>query len=265
MEFARIKEKEITEAIFQDFYEILGRITESEAIVVGGGPAGLMAAKTLSNSGYQVTLVEHNNYLGGGFWLGGYLMSPVTIREPAQKFLEEIGVPLKKVKEGLYTTTGPHAVSKLIAATCDSGTSILNMTRVEDAIVREGRMEGVVINWTPVAALPRAITCVDPVGIEAKVVIDASGHDAVVCEALKARGLLEFETCGAMWVERSESVLVENTKEIFPGLIVAGMAVSTYFGTPRMGPTFAGMLASGHRAAEVARGIIESRKAPVGV
>lgn len=263
MDFARIHEKDITEAIFEEFHALLSQITSSDAVVVGGGPSGLMAAKTLAEEGFHTVLIEHNNYLGGGFWLGGYLMSPVTVREPAQQYLEAIGVPLKKVKEGLYITQGPHAVSKLIAATCDAGVKILNMTRVEDAIVREGRVEGAVINWTPVAALPRAVTCVDPVGIESKLVIDASGHDAVVCEALKARGLLEFETCGAMWVDRSEAQLVERTQEIFPGLIVAGMAVSTYFGTPRMGPTFAGMLASGCRAAEVAKQHLKKRSAAV--
>ncbi len=32
--------------------------------------------------------------------------------------------------------------------------------------------------------------------------------------------------------------IIENTKEVYPGLIVAGMATNAVFGAPRMGPIF---------------------------
>jgi thiamine thiazole synthase len=126
------------------------------------------------------------------------------------------------------------------------------MTVLEDVVLREGRVAGVVVNWTPVAALPREITCVDPVAIEAKVVIDATGHDAEVVRKLEERGVMKAVGFGAMWLERSEDLVVEHTGEAFPGLIVTGMAVTTTYGLPRMGPTFGAMLLSGKKAAEAA-------------
>ena len=107
------------------------------------------------------------------------------------------------------------------------------------------------INWTPISALPREITCVDPVAIESLVLIDATGHDAQVVRKLEERGLVKTKGFGAMWVERSEDLIVEHTGEVHPGLIVTGMAVSTTYGLPRMGPTFGGMLLSGEKGADI--------------
>ena len=108
-----------------------------------------------------------------------------------------------------------------------------------------------VINWTPVQSLPRQISCVDPVAIEAPVVVDATGHDAAVAKTLEARGLLKVPGNGAMNIRESEGVIVEQTGEVYPGLYVAGMAVASAYGLPRMGPTFGSMLLSGQRLAEL--------------
>jgi len=251
--FSAAGEKEVTRAIVGEFAREFMEHVESDAIVVGGGPAGLMAGRELCRAGKRVLLIERNNYLGGGFWLGGYLMNKVTVRSPADRELDELGIPHQEVSPGLHVADGPHACSKLIAAACDAGVKFANMTVFEDVVLRENnRVAGVVINWTPITALPREITCVDPVALEAKLVIEATGHDACVARKLEARGLLKVPGFGGMWVERSEDLIVEHTGEAHPGLIVAGMAVSTIYGLPRMGPTFGAMLLSGKRAAEVA-------------
>ena len=52
-----------------------------------------------------------------------------------------------------------------------------------------------------------------------------------------------------MWAERAENDTVRNTREIFPGLYVTGMAANATFGGPRMGPIFGGMLLSGVKVA----------------
>jgi ribulose 1,5-bisphosphate synthetase/thiazole synthase len=52
-----------------------------------------------------------------------------------------------------------------------------------------------------------------------------------------------------MWSDKAETLTLENTKEVFPGLYVAGMAANATFGGPRMGPIFGGMLLSGEKIA----------------
>lgn len=47
-----------------------------------------------------------------------------------------------------------------------------------------------------------------------------------------------------MWSEIGERAIPENTKEVYPGLIVAGMAANAVVGSPRM-------LLSGKKAAEI--------------
>lgn len=255
--FEYASESEITRAILQAFARDLDSYAESDVIIVGGGPSGLMTGRELAARGVRVLIVERNNYLGGGFWLGGYLMNTITVRAPGQKVLEELGIPYEEAAKNLYVTSGPHACSKLIAAACDAGAKIQNMTSLEDIVIRDqNRVGGVVVNWTPVEALPREITCVDPVALEARLVVDATGHDAEVVSALERRGILKVPGEGAMWVERSEDLVVEHTGLVHPGLIVAGMAVSSTYGLPRMGPTFGAMLLSGKRAADVAYEIL---------
>ncbi|MDQ6866385.1 MAG: sulfide-dependent adenosine diphosphate thiazole synthase, partial [Thermoproteota archaeon] len=225
-----------------------------DVIVIGAGPAGLTASRELGRMGARTLVIEQNNYLGGGYWVGGYMMNPVTVRAPAQKVWDELGVPYRRIHDGLYATWGPHACSKLVAAACDAGVRFLQLTKFDDLVMKNKRVCGVVVNWMPVSALPRNITCVDPIGLECKIVIDASGHDSVAVKRLMDRGYVKWKGMDPMWVEGSEDAVVNYTDEVFPGLIASGMSVTETHGLPRMGPTFGSMLLSGKKAAEVAMG-----------
>lgn len=249
--FADVREVEITRAIANEFHDVLINYSDSDVIIIGAGPAGLTAGRELALMGFKTLIIEQNNYLGGGYWLGGYMMNPVTVRAPAQKIWDELGIPYKKVAEGLYLTPGPHAVSKLIAATCDAGVKFLNLTKFDDLVLKNGRVAGVVVNWMPVSALPRNITCVDPIALESKMVIDASGHDSVAVKRLVDRKMVDWKGMNPMWVDDGENRVVHKTGEVFPGLVAAGMSVTETFGIARMGPTYGSMLLSGKKAAEV--------------
>jgi sulfide-dependent adenosine diphosphate thiazole synthase len=260
--FADVSEKEITRAIVTMFNETMEEYADSDVIIIGAGPAGLTAARDLAKNKIRTLVIEQNNYIGGGYWVGGYMMNPVTVRAPAQKIWDDLGVSYRKITDGLYAAWGPHACSKLIASACDAGVRFLQLTKFDDLILRnKNRVGGVVINWMPVSALPRNITCVDPVALESKIVIDASGHDSVAVKRLMDRGYVKWKGMDPLWVEGSEDAVVAHTGEIFPGLIATGMSVTETHGLPRMGPTFGSMLLSGKKAAEIA--LSKLREIPV--
>src|SRR6478736_9001473 len=249
--FADVSEKEITRSIASMFFETIQEYSDSDVMILGAGPAGLSAGREIAKSGARTLIVEQNNYIGGGYWVGGYMMNPVTVRAPAQKIWDELGVPYRKIREGLYATWGPHACSKLIAAACDAGVRFLQLSKFDDLVLKNGRVSGVVINWMPVSALPRNVTCVDPIALESKIVIDASGHDSVAVKRLVDRKLVEWKGMDPMWIDDGENRVVYKTGEVYPGLVISGMSVTETYGLARMGPTYGSMLLSGKKAAEV--------------
>lgn len=263
-----MKEAAITRAIARAFYREFDELVESDVIIVGAGPAGLLCARDLAAAGVKVLLIEQATHLGGGFWSGGYLMTKAAIPHPAHLILEELGVPCRKAAQGsggsdadLYLVDAPHACARLIAATLDAGAKVLNLTKVVDLVLRnEGRLEGVVVNWAPVEAMGHDVVHIDPIALEGKIIVDATGHDAAVVQLLHKRGLAKpVPGNWAMWVDRAEELVVKQTGEVYPNCVVVGLAVAAVHGTPRMGPVFGSMLLSGRKGAELIKGLLASR------
>ncbi len=90
----------------------------------------------------------------------------------------------------------------------------------------------------------------------AKAVIDGTGHDCDIARILERKNNIRLNTDSgkvmgerSLSIEEAERTTVENTKEIFPGLYVSGMAANGVSGGFRMGPVFGGMLLSGKKVA----------------
>lgn len=250
-----LRERDITRHIAREYYKEFDQLIERDVIIVGAGPSGLICARDLAAMGFRTLIVEQALALGGGFWSGGYLMNKAAICAPANEILEEFGVPCKQIKDcdGMYMVDPPHATGTLIAAAYKAGAKILNLTRVVDLILRkDGVLEGVVVNNTTAETAGHDVVHVDPIALESRVVVDATGHDAVVVDLLHRRNLYSpVPGNGAMWVSRSEEAVMEHTGEVYPNCFVVGLAVAAVYGTPRMGPAFGSMLLSGRYGAEL--------------
>jgi len=248
-----LEETEISKAIINAYHEKLSGCIVSDAVIVGAGPSGLVAASYLARRDLKVTVLEKRLSPGGGIWGGGMAMNEAVVQDEVLSLLEEMGIGHRRGPEGLHTVDAVELAAGLCLKAVQSGAVLLNLMTVEDVCVHRQRVTGVVANRSTIAgALP-----VDPITFSAKSVVDATGHEAIVVESLRKRGLLAGSPVGGgpgegpMDAASGEAFVVEKAGEVFPGLWVAGMSVCATFGGPRMGPIFGGMLLSGRRAAEL--------------
>ena len=241
---------EISKVILRTYHEkLLDRIA-SDVVIVGAGPSGLMAAIILARAGVKVTVLEKRLAPGGGVWGGGMGMNVVVVQEEAVPLLKELGVRHDPVENNLYAVDSIELSAALCCHAIQSGAALLNLLTVEDVRVRDKRLDGVVVNRTMISGALH----VDPIVFSAKAVLDGTGHEAILVQALRKRGLLKTDPyCveGPMDAAAGEQFVVERVSEIFPGLWLSGMSVSAALGGPRMGPIFGGMLLSGKRVAEL--------------
>ncbi len=253
--YMELQETVITRAIVETFMKKLSDSSELDVAIVGGGPAGLVAAHRLAAGGKKVALFEKKLSIGGGMWGGGMLFNEIVVQEEGRAVLNEYGIRSSEYQAGYYTADAVESVTTLASAACRSGAGIFNCMTVEDVVIRESRVCGLVINWTPVEM---AGLHVDPLTISADVIVDCTGHDTEVLKVISRKADVKlFTESGSvmgersMWAEKAERLTLENTREVFSNVYVAGMSANAAFGGPRMGPIFGGMLLSGCKVAEM--------------
>jgi len=248
-----LDESIITQAIINRYFQKLRENLSVDVAVVGGGPSGLVCSYCLAKIGFKVTLFERKLSIGGGMWGGGMMFNEIVVQEEGRRILDEFGIRSHLYQEGYYTADSVEAISTLCSKTLKSGVTIFNLISAEDLILRENRVTGLVLNWT---AVEMANLHVDPLTIQSRCVVDATGHATEVVAILQKKndirlftetGKIEGEK--SLWAEAAERDTMANTREVFPGLYVAGMAANATFGSYRMGPIFGGMLLSGEKVA----------------
>jgi len=244
--------KAIIESYMQDFIDY----TDIDVAIGGGGPAGLTAGYYLAKAGLKVALFERKLSIGGGMWGGGMMFNKIVVQEQSRRILDEFGIQTERYEEDYYIADSIESTSTLCSKATKAGLKIFNLMSIEDVMVHEDtNISGLVLNWS---AVESGGLHVDPLTIRTKAVIDATGHDCEIVKIVqsKVEGKLNTETGKivgekSMWAEKGEKALMDNTKEVYPGLYVTGMAANAVYGSPRMGPIFGGMLLSGEKVAQI--------------
>ncbi|MDD4986105.1 MAG: sulfide-dependent adenosine diphosphate thiazole synthase [Dehalococcoidales bacterium] len=246
----------ISQAIIRGYFDDFLKYMDVDVAIVSAGPSGLSAAYYLAGKGIKTVIYERKLSIGGGMWGGGMMFNRIVVQSDAKHILDEFDIKSEEFQPGYFVADSVEAVSTMCSKAIKSGACIFNLITVEDVMIRENnRITGLVLNWS---AVDIAKLHVDPLTIRSKYVIDATGHDAEVCKIVvrKADAKLNTNTGGidgerSMWAEVAEREVMNHTKEVCPGLFVAGMAANAVYGLPRMGPVFGGMLLSGRKAAEL--------------
>ncbi|MBN1801162.1 MAG: thiazole biosynthesis protein [Candidatus Lokiarchaeota archaeon] len=243
----------ITRAIIESYTKDFVDHLKVDVIIAGAGPAGLVAAKYLAQSGLKTVLFERKLSFGGGMLGGGIMFNKIVVQDDGRPILDEYKIKLEQFEPNYYVADAIETVAKLTAGAIDAGAKIFNLISVEDVKINEKmEVKGVVVNWT---AVEMAKLHVDPVTFKSNCVIDATGHDVEVVKTVLRKipnSKLNTSTGNIMGelpmnAEIGEKILLETTKEIYPGLYVAGMAANACSGGQRMGPIFGGMLLSGKK------------------
>ena len=250
-------EIKVSKAITESFAKELIDAMELDVAIAGAGPSGMTSAYYLAREGTKVAIFERKLSVGGGMWGGGMMFPRIVVQDAGKEILDEFGIRAREYEKGYWVADSIEAVSTICSKTVKAGAKIFNLISVEDVMIREDdRICGLVLNWSSVEL---ARLHVDPLAIRSKMVIDATGHDAEIARVIvrKIGAKLRTKTGAVigekpMWAEVGEKEIIENTREVYPGLIVAGMAANAVFGSPRMGAIFGGMLLSGKKAAELA-------------
>lgn len=248
-------EQIVSAGIVDSYFNKLKENLSVDVAIGGGGPSGIVASYYLAKKGFKVALFERKLAPGGGMWGGAMMFNEIVIQKEALPVLDEFNIAYKHYEEDYYTLDSVHATSALIYHATSAGVKMFNCTSVEDVVFQDNKVSGIVLNWAPVH---RERMHVDPLIIMAKAVVDGTGHDCDIARTLERKNNIQLNTeTGKVMGERSLSVdvaertTVENTKEIFPGLYVSGMASNGVSGGFRMGPIFGGMLLSGKKVADL--------------
>ncbi|MBE0654958.1 MAG: FAD-dependent oxidoreductase [Bacteroidales bacterium] len=161
-----------------------------DVLVVGGGPAGIIAARAAAGEGLKVALIESRSFLGGNMTIGlpilGFLGQKKNqiIKGLPQEFIDRLAkrdaasehrpCPLHMS----ITLVEPEAVKEVaFEMLVENGVDVLLYTLCADVIMKENRLEGVIVESKAGREVILANTIIDCTGDA-----DVAFRSGVPCE-----------------------------------------------------------------------------------
>jgi thiamine thiazole synthase len=99
---------------------------------------------------------------------GGMMFSEIVVQQEAAKLLEELGVGVHEQRPGYFTADSVETLGALLVRVARAGVKLFNLISVEDVLLVEERVSGLVLNWT---AVEMAGLHVDPLTMKARAVM----------------------------------------------------------------------------------------------
>jgi 2,4-dienoyl-CoA reductase-like NADH-dependent reductase (Old Yellow Enzyme family)/NADPH-dependent 2,4-dienoyl-CoA reductase/sulfur reductase-like enzyme len=84
-----------------EFPEVTAKVENDRVVIVGGGPGGMEAARVLSLKGYQVTLLEKHNRLGGQL----NLVTDPVYQKKMQRYVQYFSYEMERLQVDIRLNT----------------------------------------------------------------------------------------------------------------------------------------------------------------
>ncbi|MBS7638011.1 NAD(P)/FAD-dependent oxidoreductase, partial [Candidatus Bathyarchaeota archaeon] len=132
-------------------------LERGEALVIGGGPAGLLAAREMAKRGFKVTVIEEHPEIGEPNHCAGLLSIEGLKRigvEPSPNFIHNrvkggrvispggIIIELKDTRDRAYVVDRAAFDRRLAEQAMEAGAEIREGLRARELILKEGKVEG---------------------------------------------------------------------------------------------------------------------------
>ena len=117
-------------------------------------------------------------------WGGGMMFNEIVVQAEAKPILDELGVTTRLYTDDYYTADAVECVATLTSKAIQAGARIFNLISIEDVMLRENRVTGLVLNWS---AVEMGGLHVDPLTIRTRYVIEATGHPVEVMSVIERK------------------------------------------------------------------------------